>query len=94
MIYSIQPKPSYREYADGAKDDEIRSFARAIKRVQPHQVMVFVGYEPDCYVPEGMRHTLRGTIQDYHDMYARFVRLFAEEGATNVVYGVDYAWQI
>ena len=27
-------------------------------------------------------------------MYAHFVKIFEEEGATNVVYGVDYAWQI
>ena len=92
VVYSIQPKPYYSEYADGTKDEEIRDFARAIKKVQPHKVMVFVGFEPDCYVPEGMRHTLRGTVEEYHQMYARFVELFKDEGVTNAVYGVDWAW--
>ena len=55
---------------------------------------MLVGYEPDCYVPEGVRHTLRGTVKDYHDMYAHFVEIFEEEGVDNAVYGVDYAWQI
>ena len=48
-------------------DEEIRTIARAIAEVKPHQVMMPVGFEPDLYVAEGepSEDKLRGTIEDY-----------------------------
>ena len=104
VIYSIQPKPEWREYADGAKDEEIIKYANAIKKVAPHKVLVFVGFEPDVYTFEGQERLrdekpdkvkeMRGSPQDYKDMYKRFVEVFDQEKVTNVVFGVDYAWNI
>ena len=43
--------------------------------------------------PDKVRE-VRGSPQDYKDMYKRFVEVFDQEKVTNVVFGVDYAWNI
>ena len=55
LFYSIQPVPHWGYYAEEGMDgedmnDEIYSYAEAIKAVSPYQVMVAVGFEPDIYV--------------------------------------------
>ena len=59
--------------------------------------MVLVGFEPDLYVAEvnGPDHPKnRGTTQEYKDCYRRFVQIFEDEGVTNAIWAVDYAWNI
>ena len=77
-------------------DEEIRTIARAIAEVKPHQVMMPVGFEPDLYVAEGepSEDKLRGTIEDYQNTWRRFNQLFKEEGADNAVWVMDYSWNI
>lgn len=79
--------------APGAKDDEIRKYARAIKEVSPNQVMVPVGYEPDLYVIEGSKK-FRGTAAQYKAMFHHFIDIFKDEGVDNVVWVMDYSFEI
>ena len=59
--------------------------------------MVPVGYEPDLYIPElngeGAEKN-KGTVQDYQDMWDTFDMIFKEEGADNVVWVMDFSWDI
>ena len=79
IFYSIQPRPSWAEWADGSQDKTIRKYAKAVASAAPHQVMVPVGYEPDLYIPETNGEGAsknRGTIEDYHAMWEHFDAIF------------------
>ena len=58
--------------------------------------MVCPGYEPDLYTPEtaGKSHEVRGTTKNFRDMRANFDRIFKEEGVNNVVWVMDFSWNI
>ena len=77
-------------------DDEIRLFAKSIADVKPHQVMMPVSFETDLYVEEGepKEGKLRGTIEDFQNMLRKFDQIFKEEGTDNVVWVMDYSWEI
>ena len=59
--------------------------------------MVPVGYEVDLYIPErngeGSSKN-KGTAEDYQAMWDNFALIFEEEGADNVVWVMDYSWDI
>lgn len=58
--------------------------------------MVPVGYEPDLYV-NGVDEDpskWRGTTDDYKAMWKNFVRIFNDEGVDNVVWIMDYSFNI
>ena len=74
-------------------DDEIRKYAHSIKEVSPNQVMVPVGFEPDQYVHEGTSK-YRGTPEQYKAMYQHFIDVFREEEVDNVVWIMDYSYDI
>lgn len=103
LFYSIQPAAyeggNYAAYGPGsngepgAKDNLIKKYARAIAEVSPHKVMVPVGFEPDLYTIEGTAK-FRGTPEEYKAMYANFVKVFEDEGVDNVVWVMDYSFEI
>jgi hypothetical protein len=55
--------------------------------------MVPVGYEPDLYVHEGTKK-FRGTVEQYKAMYRHFIEVFEQEGVDNVVWVMDYSYEI
>ena len=77
----------------GSKDAEIKKYADAIKAMAPHKIMFLVDYEPDLYVP-GAKKTTAGTPQDYKDMWKNFVRIFEDNQVENVVWAMDYSYDI
>ena len=96
LWYSLQPK-DWVAYGDGSKDDEIRMYAQILAEMKPHQIMMPIGYEPDLYVDvatEDDPDKRRGTAEDYKNMIRRFDTLFKEEEATNVIWVMDYSWNI
>ena len=55
-----------------------------------------VSFETDLYVEEGepKEGKLRGTIEDFQNMLRKFDQIFKEEGTDNVVWVMDYSWEI
>ena len=97
LKYSIQ-LDKYGEFADGSRDDEIINYAKAIKAVEPHQVMVLPGFEPDLYVTELRKGKpnlkYKGTPEEYRLAFRRFFDVFRDEGVENAVWALDYSWDI
>ena len=93
LIYSIQPKPWTDYVSGGSKDEEIEKYADAVKSMAPHKIIVLVGYEPDIYVPGAKKET-SGTTQDYKDMWKNFVRIFEDKQVDNVVWAMDYSFDV
>ena len=59
--------------------------------------MMPIGYEPDLYVDvatEDNPDKRRGTAEDYKNMIRNFDRIFKEKGADNVIWVMDYSWNI
>ena len=80
---------------DGIKNDEIKKYAEAVKEMAPHKIMVVVGYEPDLYVIEANGDDgIKGTIQEYKDMWKNFVRIFNDNQVENVEWVMDYSFNI
>ena len=55
--------------------------------------MVPVGYEPDDKLTQTTSDPdkLYGSVEDYHAMWANFVKIFKEEGVDNVIWIMDYS---
>lgn len=58
-----------------------------------------IGFEPDLYVPledGGVKaeEDQLGTIEEYKDMIRNFDKIFKMAGADNVVWVMDYSWNI
>lgn len=82
---------------EGSKNAEIEKYALAIKEMAPHKIMVPVGYEPDLYVNElneDNPEKARGTPEDYKAMWRNFVRIFNDNEVENVVWVMDYSYEI
>ena len=61
--------------------------------------MMPIGFEPDLYVPledGGVKaeEDQLGTIEEYKDMIRNFDKIFKMAGADNVVWVMDYSWNI
>jgi hypothetical protein len=82
--------------ASGANDATIRAAARNIKAVGPHKVMVALQHEPENDISGGTSCPVKAgnpdgnTPQAYRAMWRRTRALFDEEGATNVVWVMNY----
>ena len=93
VFYSLKLEP-WAEYAEGTghRDGDIRAFARAIREMAPHQLMVCPGYEPNNGLYEYCKSEdlCLGTVEDYKAMFANFDRIFKEEGVTNHLWAMDF----
>lgn len=85
--------------SDQGVDARIRTTARNIKAVGPHKVMLVLHHEPenDVKLPAGTGPcpSYRGTVRsntpaNYRAMWANVQKIFRAEGATNVVWVMNY----
>jgi len=64
VFYSTQPK-DWAKVANGEFDDVLMGYAKNVKKLEPAQVIVAPGYEPDLYVADHAGASqIRGTPED------------------------------
>lgn len=89
VFYSTQPK-DWAKVANGEFDDVLMSYAKNVKKLEPAQVIVAPGYEPDLYLPDSTKQ-VRGTPEDFKKMFVHYREVFAQQGVTNAKFVVDYS---
>lgn len=96
LFYSVQPD-NWTEYArnwpDAPWDRSIENWARTIKTLAPHKVMIAPGYEPDGHAVEfqNKTHEQAGHAAAYRSMFLNFKRVFSRENVTNALFVLDFS---
>jgi len=91
VFYSTQPK-EWAKVANGEFDDVLMGYAKNVKKLEPAQVIVAPGYEPDLYVADHAGASqIRGTPEDYKKMFVHYREVFAQQHVTNAKFVVDYS---
>jgi hypothetical protein len=97
VFVNFKPGLDFTEVADGAHDDVIRAAAHNIRSVAPHKVMLALFHEPENDVSHGGECTSfkpqtppGNTPELYRAMWRHTRAIFDAEGATNVVWVMNY----
>ena len=79
---------------DATVNAEIKKAADNIKAVAPHKIFLTIWWEPQQYVSGGSNcpglHGNAGTPAQYRQMWRNVEGIFKAQGATNVVWTMDY----